>query len=285
MRALLVGLVVVQCAAILLLWWRTRATRVEARQLRTELSDSQARVQSRLDDAARMRTDRIATVSHEFRTPLTGIRGAAVTLRSRGERLTPQARAQLLGAVLDQQERLSRLLENMLTASRATDVDPTAVTDVEQVAADVAVEAQGAHPQRPPVTVVVEPGTAARITRPALQQILANLVDNAQQHGTDDGAPLLAAGFDAAGVWMTVSNQGRTLDLDAAARLFEPFTQAQSGATRGTEGMGMGLFVVRRLVEVYGGSVDVRSESDWVTVEVRLQRGVEQRRSAELVRA
>jgi signal transduction histidine kinase len=103
--------------------------------------------------------------------------------------------------------------------------------------------------------------------------VLANLVDNAQQHGNPGSVPILAGGRDDTGVWITVSNEGRTLDDGDAGRLFEPFTQAASGATRDAEGMGMGLYVVRRLVEVYGGSVDVRSEGGWVTVELRLQHG------------
>ena len=133
--------------------------------------------------------------------------------------------------------------------------------------------AGAARPESPPVSVVVEPNTVARIDRQALHQVLANLVDNAQQHGSRGAVPILAGGSDEAGVWVTVSNEGRTLDTDAAGRLFEPFTQAASGATREAEGMGMGLYVVRRLVEVYGGTVDVHSENDWVTVEIRLRPG------------
>jgi signal transduction histidine kinase len=111
----------------------------------------------------------------------------------------------------------------------------------------------------------------ARIDRQALHQVLANLVDNAQQHGARGAVPLVAAGTDGAGVWLTVSNDGSQVDPATTARLFEPFTQADSGATRGHEGLGMGLYVVRRLVEVHGGRVDVRSDGGWVTVEVRLQ--------------
>jgi signal transduction histidine kinase len=119
--------------------------------------------------------------------------------------------------------------------------------------------------------VLVEPGTTARIDRQALHQVLANLIDNAQQHGSRGAVPIVAGGSDAAGVWITVSNDGSELDPATTARLFEPFTQADSGSTRDREGLGMGLYVVRRLVEVHGGRVGVRTESGWVTVEVRLQ--------------
>ena len=239
-----------------------------------ELVANRRSAQTLLEETGRMRADLIGTVSHEFRTPLTGIRGAALTLLKQGERLDKQGRDQLLLAVLDQQERLSRLLENMLTAAQATAVDSDATAEVDAVAAEVAMLA--AVGRTTGISVVVAPGTVARIDRPALHQVLANLVDNALHHGADGSVPVLAGGHDEAGVWVTVSNEGRIIDLTDSGRLFEPFTQVESGATRGREGAGMGLYVVRRLVEVYGGTVAVHSDSGWVTVEVRLQPVVRQ---------
>jgi signal transduction histidine kinase len=259
-------------SAVLVLFWRVNElSQAQQQKLQAELSAGRSTVEARLAETERMRADLIGTVSHEFRTPLTGIRGAALTLLKRGERLDPASRTALLHAVLDQQERLSRLLENMLIAARATAVDPNASTDVDAVAAEVAMLASAGRPGSGPVSVVVEPGTSARIDRQALHQVLANLVDNALQHGAAGALPLVAGGRDERGVWVTVSNEGRVLDLSAAERLFEPFTQLDGGATRDREGIGVGLYVVRRLVEVYGGSVDVRSDSGWVTVEVRLE--------------
>ena len=267
------GFVLAESAVLVLFWRAHEQSRAAEERLQAQLVDGQSSVRARLEETDRIRADLIATVSHEFRTPLTGIRGAALTLLKRGDRLDAQSRQRLLAAVLDQQERLSRLLENMLTAARATAVDPTAVAEVDAVAAEVAMLAGAARPECGTVSVVVEPGTVARIDRHALHQVLANLVDNAQQHGNAGSVPLVAAGRDAAGVWVTVSNEGRTLDDAAAGKLFEPFTQAVSGATREAEGLGMGLYVVRRLVEVYGGTVDVHSENGWVTVRIRLQPG------------
>jgi signal transduction histidine kinase len=267
------GFICAESTVLVMFWHANEQSRASEERLRMQLSEGQSSVRARLEETDRIRADLIATVSHEFRTPLTGIRGAALTLLKRGDRLDEQSRQRLLTAVLDQQERLSRLLENMLTAARATSADPTAVAEVDGVAAEVAMLAGAARPDSPAVSVVVESGTVARMDRHALHQVLANLVDNAQQHGNLGSVPILAGGRDEAGVWVTVSNEGGTLDTDSAGRLFEPFTQGASGATREAEGMGMGLYVVRRLVEVYGGSVDVRSEGGWVTVELRLQPG------------
>ena len=268
------GFVLAESAVLVLFWRAHELSRDAEERAHAELSAGRDSVQARLAETDRMRADLIGTVSHEFRTPLTGIRGAALTLLKRGDRLDKEARDRLLLAVLDQQERLSRLLENMLLAAQATAIDPFAAAEVDAVAAEVAVLA-GAQRGGSPVSVVVDPGTTARIDRHALHQVLANLVDNALQHGAPGSTPIVAGGQDDKGVWMTVSNEGRVIDLTKAGRLFEPFTQADSGATRDREGIGVGLYVVRRLVEFYDGAVKVRSDSGWVTVEVRL-RGIEE---------
>ena len=265
------AVVVAESAVLVLFWHANEQAHGEKQRLREELDTGTDSLRARLAEADRMRADLIGTVSHEFRTPLTGIRGAALTLLKRGERLDADSRARLLHAVLDQQERLSRLLENMLTAAQATTADPAAVAEVDAVSAEVAMLAAAARPSAGPVQVLVEPHTVARIDRQALHQVLANLVDNAQQHGSPGAVPIVAGGSDAGGVWLTVSNDGSQIDPSVTSRLFEPFTQADSGATRGHEGIGMGLYVVSRLVEVHGGRVAVRSDDGWVTVEVRLQ--------------
>ncbi|MGB8651677.1 MAG: HAMP domain-containing sensor histidine kinase [Mycobacteriales bacterium] len=264
------GFVVAEAAALAVFWHADEQAKKGEERLQAALWEGQASVRARLEETDRIRTDLIGTVSHEFRTPLTGIRGAALTLLKRGDRLDEGGRKRLLKAVLEQQERLSRLLENMLTAARATAADPAALAEVDAVAAEVAMLAGASRPENP-VSVVVEPGTIARIDRHALHQVLANLVDNAQQYGTPGSVPLVAGGTDGDQVWVAVSNEGGPLDPGAARHLFEPFTQGDGGPTRNHEGLGMGLYVVRRLVEVYGGWVTVRAEGGWVTVEIRLK--------------
>jgi len=117
----------------------------------------------------------------------------------------------------------------------------------------------------------VEPSTLAKIGRQALHQVLANLIDNAQVHGAPGSVPLVTGGTDDRGPWVAVSNDGSSTDAAGINALFEPFRQGDGSATRSHEGLGMGLYVVKRLVEVHGGEVEVRSEDGWVTVEVRLQ--------------
>jgi len=261
--------VVAELVALALLLRAEESARQGEEQLTLALFEGHATMRARQEETERIRSDLIATVSHEFRTPLTGIRGAALTLIKRGDRLDATARGRLLQAIVEQQERLSRLLENMLTASSATSPDPGATAEVDAVAAEVAMLA-GRQ-----VSVVVEPGLLARIERQALHQVLANLVDNALQYGDCGTVPLVAGGREGEEVWLAVSNEGLPIDDQ---RLFEPFVQGDNGATREHEGIGMGLYVVRRLVEVHGGKVDARCEDGWVTVEMRLQAAEDRRR-------
>jgi signal transduction histidine kinase len=274
--ALHAGFVLAESAVLIMFWKASERSHVGEQELLAALWEGQASVRGRLEETERIREDLIGTVSHEFRTPLTGIRGAALTLLKRGERLDPEGRRRLLEGILDHQARLSRLLENVLTASRATAADPSAVAEVDEVATEVAMIAGALRPDSPRVATYVELGTLARMDRHALHQVLANLIDNAQQHGLPGGSPVVAGGHDDEGIWITVTNEGEALDPTIARRLFEPFTQAESGLTRTREGLGMGLYVVHRLVEVYGGTVNVRADSGWITVEVRL-RPAEQR--------
>jgi signal transduction histidine kinase len=271
LAGLYLGFLVVESAVLVLFWHVNEVSRAEEERLRLALDEGKQSVRVEIERTDQIRADLIGTVSHEFRTPLTGIRGAALTLLKRGGKMNEETRQQLLRAVLEQQERLSRLLENMLTAAQATAADPSAAAEVEGVAAEVVMLAGAARPECPAITVAVESQTHALIDRQALHQVLANLIDNAQQHGAPGAIPVLAGGTDDEGVWLSVSNEGTTLDSETARMLFEPFTQADTSATRQREGLGMGLYVVRRLVEVYGGSIRLVSEGGWTTVELRLR--------------
>jgi signal transduction histidine kinase len=238
-----------------------------------ELSKGRTTVQAQLRQLESTREDLLATVSHEFRTPLTAIQGAAMTMRKHRSRL-PEARLdEMLDAVVANTERLGRLLENMLTAAEARVPDRKAVTDVHRVATEVAELVESAHAQRTPsVVVAVDEGLEARVEGSALHQILANLLDNAIVHAQPGSHAIVSGAIEADDVVVTVANEAEGVDAQMLAELFEPFTQRDSSSTRSAEGAGVGLYVVRRLVEVSSGSLSVRSQPGWVSIEVRLPR-------------
>jgi signal transduction histidine kinase len=282
LRSTLVDLVFVLGTSVtqLVFWSYADQARLRDSLYRTELaelSEGRSTVQARIRQLETTREDLLATVSHEFRTPLTAIQGAAMTMRKHRTRL-PEARLdEMLDAVVANTERLGRLLENMLTAAEARAPDRKAVTDVHQVATEVAELVEAAHVRRAPsVVVAVDEGLEARVEGSALHQILANLLDNAIIHAQPGSHAIISGAVEEGDVVVTVANEAEGVDAEMLAELFEPFTQRDSSSTRAQEGAGVGLYVVRRLVEVSLGSLSVRSQPGWVSVEVRLPRAPEE---------
>ncbi|THJ74818.1 ATP-binding protein [Candidatus Frankia alpina] len=236
---------------------------------RQQLYEGQQSLMARLEETDRIRSDLVATVSHEFRTPLTGIRGNLLTIKRRRSRLSDAQLDDLLDAAVNYSDRLSRLLENMLTAATATGTDETTIADLPEVVRHVI--ANLSYTSSPnSITVDLPPELPVRMARQALIQVVANLVDNALVHSWP-GAPVrLIAGRVGDEVVLRVRNPGPDLDPGTIRQLFEPFTQRDGTATRPTDGAGMGLYVVRRLVEVHGGRLRMSSENGEIIVEVDL---------------
>lgn len=262
------GFVSALAIAQLAFWhYQERASANEERY-RRELYDGQQSLVARLADAAQLRSDLVGTVTHEFRTPLTGISAALLTLRRRRHRLDELKIDELLDAALLHSERLRRLLENMLTAAEATSVDPGVVTDVAAVAREVVA---GLSPrQRERLTCDLPDGLDAHVGHEALHQVLANLLDNAFTHAWPLTPVRLSGGRVGSDVVLRVRNRGPEISPELSEVLQQPFTQADPSATRTHEGAGLGLYVVRRLVEVHGGQLTLNTSDGDVVAEINL---------------
>jgi signal transduction histidine kinase len=262
------GFVCALAAAQLAFWHYQERARANEERYRSELHDGQQSLVARLADAAQLRSDLVGTVTHEFRTPLTGISGALLTLRRRRHRLDELKIDELLDAALLQTERLRRLLENMLTAAEATAVDPGVVTDVIGVTREVV---DGLPPrQRERLTCDLPEALDAHVGQQALHQVLANLVDNAFTHAWPQTPVRLSGGRVGSDVVLRVRNRGPEISPELSEVLLEPFTQADPSATRTREGAGLGLYVVRRLVEVHGGKLALYTSDGDVVAEINL---------------
>ncbi|OAA20917.1 histidine kinase [Frankia sp. EI5c] len=259
------GFICALAGAQMVFWHYSEQSRRRAEDYRQQLYEGQQSLMARLEETDRIRSDLVATVSHEFRTPLTGIRGTLLTIRRRRDRLSDAQLDGMLDSAVTYSDRLSRLLENMLTAATATGTDDNTVADLPEVVRDVIGALTYAGNS---VTVDLPQQLPVRMARQALHQVVANLVDNALVHSWP-GAPVrLIAGRVGDEVVLRVRNPGPDLDPATIRQLFEPFTQRDGTATRQTDGAGMGLYVVRRLVEVHGGRLRMSSENGEIIVEV-----------------
>ena len=218
----------------------------------------------RLDE---LKSEFLAMVSHELRTPLTAIVGySRLLLRQVHGPLTPK-QVEHQEAIFRSAQRLTDLINELLDVSRLesgrVELAPRPVNArsiVDQGIAVVAVAAQGKHIQ---ITNAVDRETPAVQADPErLQQILVNLLSNAVKFTPDGGQVSVAAGRHKDQVWMGVSDTGVGIPREELARIWDPFYQVESTLRRRHGGSGLGLTIVRRLVELHGGLVRAESEGE-----------------------
>jgi two-component system sensor histidine kinase KdpD len=196
-----------------------------------------------------LRSSLLSAVSHDLRTPLAVVTGAATTLRDDAGGLSSEARSELLSSIVDDARRLERVLTNLLQLTR---VETGFVPAREWVPADELVGAaltrlEDAIGDRR-VILDVDPELQLSIDPVLFEQVLINLIENSLKHG----APPLEITASRRGrqVELVVADRGAGLPADPS-RLFEKFTRASPAP-----GVGLGLAVVRAIVEAHGGTVE-----------------------------
>lgn len=217
-----------------------------------------ARARRRAD---RDRSDLISTVAHEIRSPLTTVKGFTATLLAKWDRLADTQRRAMLAAVNADADRVTRLLSDLLDASR---IDAGRLTLRPQVVdvADVVrrvIAGRVASGERPDRFALSAPGGLPEtwLDPDRVGQVVANLVENAVRHGaglvrirveaarTADGA---------AAVGLTVADQGEGVPAHLRPRIFSRFWRDGRAG-----GSGLGLFIVQGIVEAHHGVIEVDS--------------------------
>jgi len=208
-----------------------------------------------------VRRDFVANVSHELKTPLTVVGGFAETLAT--EELPPAQRQQFAAAIHANARRMQRIVDDLLDLSRIESGGwrpAPADVDVRAAAAEALATARDTA-ERKRVTVDVATAADARTVHAdptALHQVLSNLVENAVRH-TSVGQVVVSTRREPGGVWLEVRDTGSGIAPDHLPRIFERFYRPDEGRARTDGGTGLGLAVVKHLVEAHGG--DVRAES------------------------
>lgn len=221
---------------------RTEALRSALEQL--EVVNAELRA---LDE---MKSDFVAMVSHELKTPLTSILGYSSTMLRYWDDLPDGDRQEYVRTIDRQSHRLARLVSDLLEMSRieAGYLEPD-LQDVDLAAAVATLLTAYDEPED--TTVAIDHGLAVRADPDHLQQMLTNYYDNARKYGA---APLrieaVRAGDD---VVIAVCDRGAGVPEDFVPRLFGKFAQASTGSRREGTGTGLGLSIVRGLARAAGG--------------------------------
>ncbi|HEY0083484.1 MAG TPA: PAS domain-containing sensor histidine kinase, partial [Pyrinomonadaceae bacterium] len=227
--------------------------------------DDQKRLYRLAEEANRAKDTFLATVSHELRTPLTSMMGWAELLKlgmldEKGQRhaidvieSSARSQAQLIGDLLD----ISRIISGKLRL----DVQPVELAPVIAAAMDVmhpAAEAKSirfvAHISRSVGMVSGDPDR--------LQQVVWNLLSNAVKFTPEGGRVEVTLRRAGAQAEIVVRDDGAGINPDFLPHVFEHFRQGDSTSTRKHGGLGLGLAIVRRLIELHGGTVAAESEGE-----------------------
>jgi signal transduction histidine kinase len=234
---------------------RARARQYEAREQLVALR----RVGDELRIANSMKDELLGLVSHELRTPLTGILGCASILLRRYEELPREDRRTLLRDIDDHAVRLQRIIENMLTLSRAeakaeANTEPILLQRTVPPMLDAMKPLRGARSLHVSVAPALPPVMANAVF---LEQVVSNLVRNSEKYAAP-GEPVEVSLDEVDGmVAITVADRGAQLTARQVEQMFEVFYRDPEQELR-TPGLGLGLPVCKRLTEVQGGTISAK---------------------------
>jgi PAS domain S-box-containing protein len=261
-----------QTLGIITLGWTsarsyTESDRRTAEELayRTSLALSNARLYAQASEASRLKDEFLAIVSHELRTPLNAMRGWTSLLRSM--ELDEAQRARALDVIDRNITAQTQLVEDLLDISRIVsgkmrlNVQPVDIGAAVQAAIDGVRPAASAREIR--IYPVLDPDAGPIWGDPdRIQQIGWNLLSNAIKFTPRQGEVHVALRRADSLVELTVTDTGQGITAEFLPHVFDRFRQGDSTTTRPVGGLGLGLAIVRHLVELHGGSVEARSDGE-----------------------
>ena len=220
---------------------------------RVRLAAQSARTTA-MEETQRLRTALLNSLSHDLRTPLTGIRGAAGTLREAWDGLAPETRADLLSSIEEDTARMTRFLANIMDLTRLESgqvlprLEPTDVAAV--IEAAVARVPDAAYVG----TVLPDPLPHALADAALLEQVLVNLLDNALKYSPAGSHPAVRVAVEGVMLVIAIADSGVGIAPADLPHVFDSFYRAHRG-DRVTPGTGLGLAIARGMVEAMGGSI------------------------------
>ena len=223
------------------------------------LADSFNQMATSLEEQERMRRDFIANAAHELRTPLTNLQGYLEALRD-GVIVADRSTYESLWDEAERLVRLSRSLDSLAEGDAAT--SPPALESIDLAAAvrsavelaQPAIERAGLA-----LSVALPAALPARANPDHLAQVLANLLSNAIRYTPAGGAVTVRAERRSGDLLISVGNTGESIPPDDLARVFERFYRVEKSRDPARGGAGIGLAIVKQLVEAGGGRVGAES--------------------------
>jgi PAS domain S-box-containing protein len=213
-------------------------------------------------EAEQLKSDFVATISHELRTPLTPLKGFLSALLIGSVDDSAEARQEYYRIMLKQTDRLERLITDLLDVSRVESEEPLLQRHDIELGPCVMEQIRSfsdRHPDRI-VRFHHESGPVKVIADPApVGLVISNLMSNAMKYSSSDTPVDVTVSTEDGVAVVSVSDQGEGIPLEEQARIFDRFYQVEGHLTRSNGGIGLGLYISKRLVETMSGELWVQS--------------------------
>ncbi|HEY7464282.1 MAG TPA: ATP-binding protein [Candidatus Limnocylindria bacterium] len=234
-------------------------------RMAASLAGTKPQLADALAELERLRSDLLATIGHEMRTPLTSIRTSVGLLLDPGLAPSEEQRQQLLTTIARSADRMQRLVGDLLDYSRlrAGGVELTRVPmDAREVAREVSLAIEPLVTAREQTFRVDLPPGPVRLTgdRPRLEQALLNLVSNAQKFTPSGAEFALRLTADEQVVRWAVEDRGPGISAEERTRLFERFFVGAGDRGGRSRGIGLGLPTALAIAQAHGGDIEVDSQ-------------------------
>jgi two-component system sensor histidine kinase KdpD len=207
-------------------------------------------------ETERSRSALLSSVSHDLRTPLAAITGAASSLRDDGGTLTGDTRRELAESIAEAAERLNRLIGNLLEMTRLESGALQARKEwhsLEEVVGAALTRLEGGPGRSAVQLTIPEDLPLVSLDDVLFEQVVRNLVENAQKYAPSDRPVEIEAAIERGGLRLTVADRGPGLEPGEEQRVFEKFYRGASTVRR--PGVGLGLAICRGIVEAHGGTI------------------------------
>jgi two-component system sensor histidine kinase KdpD len=215
-------------------------------------------------ESDRLRAALLTSISHDLKTPLASVLGAASTLRDLAGKLSDSERVDLLGTIIDESERLNRFIANLLDMTRLESgavVPNTARHDLADIIGSVLRRAEKVL-DRHPVKLEIAPDLPMlELDAVLFEQMLFNLLDNAAKYAASETTITLRAARDGRDVRLEVIDEGVGIPMGDLDRVFDKFYRANKG-DRVRPGTGLGLAISRGFVEAMHGTITAAQRAD-----------------------
>ena len=216
----------------------------------------------------------LATTSHELRTPVTVVQGFASTLTNRWDEMSDADRRAAVATIAERAQSLGRLVEHLLRGARAG-ADELGVTietfDLVKVLEGVVAGFRSLSDLHRVELTVAEGLPPVRGDALATDVVLGQLLENAVKYSPDGGTIEVRAWSEGDAVVVTVEDEGIGIAPGDHERIFERFVQGEAGDRRRFGGIGLGLYIVKRLTEAQGGEISAHPASGGTGTRMRLR--------------